>query len=105
MELSLKDLKELLSSSASTEFYFKPGTKLFIRTVTMYLTGKLVSAGDKELVLEDACWIADSGRFGEFLRTGKINECEAFPDGIVLVGRGSVIDLCEWKHPLPRKDI
>lgn len=103
MELSLKDLKEILGTEKTSEaFYFKPGTKLFIRTVTMALTGELVSAGDQELVLKDACWVADTGRFADFLKTGKCHESEPFPNGVVLVGRSAIIDCCEWKHDLIR---
>ncbi len=68
------------------------GQKYFIRTVTMHLTGELVSVGSKELVLKDAAWIADSGRFNEAIRDiDKCSEVEPF-DKPVIVGRGSIID-------------
>lgn len=81
---------------------WKVGKNYFIRTVTMSLTGELAEFDDKELVLRDAAWIAVTGRFAEFLMRGKGEEVEPFPDGDVIVGRGGVIDACEWKHPLPR---
>jgi hypothetical protein len=101
MELSIKDIRDFLNSG-NNDFAFKVGTNLFIRTVTMAHTGRLVEVNDKELVLEDVCWIADTGRFADFLKTGKLNECEPFPNGKVLIGRGGIIDCCEWKHALPR---
>ena len=65
----------------------------FIRTVTMSHAGKLVAVTDKELVLEQAVWVADSGRFMQALQTGKFNEVEPFPEREqVIVGRGAVID-------------
>lgn len=70
------------------------GQRYFIRTVTMHLHGLLVDVTDKELVLMEAAWIADSGRFWNFI-TGKSppNEVEPFqPDKPVIVGRGSLID-------------
>lgn len=81
---------------------WKVGSKYFIRTVTMSLTGELAEFDDKELLLKDAAWIAVTGRFAESLVSGKFEEVEPFPDGIVIVGRGAVIDACEWRHPLPR---
>lgn len=68
------------------------GKKYFIRTVTMYLTGELISVSEKELVLKDGAWIADSGRFNEALID--INNCkevEPFQNPVI-VGRGSIID-------------
>lgn len=103
MEVSLKDLKELFSVGVGGQSHPYPvGKNVFIRTVTMSHTGRLVEVTDKELVLEDACWIADTGRFTDFLESGKLNECEPFPVGRVIVGRGAVVDCCEWKHTLPR---
>lgn len=77
------------------------GEKYLIRTVTMALTGRLVYLDDKELVLEDAAWIADSGRFSEALKTGKLNEIEPFP-GEAGIGRGAIVDFTLWPHELPR---
>lgn len=78
------------------------GKAYFIRTVTMYLTGKLIKLTPQELVLEDAAWIADTGRFSEAMKTGKFSEVEPFT-GPVIVGRGSVIDAQEWSLVLPRE--
>jgi hypothetical protein len=103
MELSIKDIKELLTTQTSDSYCPYPvGKNVFIRTVTMAHTGKLVKVTEHELVLEDACWIADTGRFSDFLKTGNLNECEPFPEGKVIIGRGAIVDCCEWKHELPR---
>jgi len=68
------------------------GKNYLIRTVTMIDTGRLVAVTDHELVLEDAAWIADTGRFAKAVATGEFGEVEPFPDGRVIVGRGAVID-------------
>lgn len=78
------------------------GRAYLIRTVTMMLTGRLVYLDDKELILEDAAWIADSGRFSEALTTGKLSEVEPFPYEVI-IGRGSLIDACFWDFKLPRE--
>lgn len=72
------------------------GNDYFIRTVTHYFTGRLVWVGDKEIVLEKVAWIADTGRFNEFVVGKTVNEVEPFPsDSTVIIGRGSIIDMTE----------
>jgi hypothetical protein len=82
---------------------WKVGEKYFIRTATMALTGRLKQVYDQELVLEDAAWIADTGRFSNFLKEGTPDEVEPFPKGEVIVGRTSIIDACIWGHDLLRE--
>jgi hypothetical protein len=68
------------------------GKKYFIRTVTMHLTGELVHVSRQELVLKDAAWIADSGRFNEALKDiNKCSEVEPFQNQVI-IGRGSIVD-------------
>lgn len=78
------------------------GTNYLIRTVTMMLTGRLEYIDDKELVLGDAAWIAESGRFNEAVKNGTLNEVEPFY-GEAIVGRGAIVDATIWKHELPKK--
>jgi len=68
------------------------GSPYFIRTVTHHHTGRLVAVTKQELVLEDAAWIADDGRFSDALKSGQFREVEPFPDGPVIIGRAAVID-------------
>ena len=74
------------------------GKHYVLRTVTMIDVGKLVEVTDKELVLENASWIADTGRWNVFLKEGKFSESEPFPDGKVIVGRDALIDAVLWLH-------
>lgn len=104
--LTIKEIKHIQSllKNGEPSHPFKIGKNYFIRTVTHHLTGQLVKVGAKELVLVDAAWIADDGRFMNTIRDGVIHEVEPFPDGFeVIVGRGSIIDMVEWKHALPRE--
>ena len=72
------------------------GNSYFIRTVTHYFTGILVWVGEKEIAITKACWIADTGRFNEFMKEKTFNESEPFPaDSNVIIGRGSIIDMTE----------
>ena len=70
-----------------------PGNRVFLRTVTHHHTGEVVSYDDHEIVLRNAAWIADDGRFANAVATGEFSEVEPFPDGaIVVIGRGSIVD-------------
>ena len=106
-ELTVKDLREIrkLLGLASVEPIaaelkrFEPshpwevGENYFIRTVTHHLTGKLVAVHEQELVLSNAAWIADDGRFADAVAKSDFNEVEPFPEKRhVIVGRASLID-------------
>lgn len=103
-DIQINDLLSILKLMKGTEkqpdSMWNLGKNYFIRTVTMHLTGKLVSITDKELLLENASWIADSGRFYDALKTGEFSEVEPFVNNVI-VNRNSVIDATIWSHPLP----
>jgi hypothetical protein len=94
--------RNLMPKSSNSSFPWKIGGKYLIRTVTMTNTGRLVQVFDQELVLEDAAWIADTGRFTDNLKSCAFEEVELFPDGKVIIGRGAVIDAVQIET-LPRK--
>ncbi len=93
-ELTVKQLKEIdqLLKVDSKDNCWEIGKNYLIRTVTMYDTGRLVKVTEQELVLEDAAWIADTGKFSETIKSLNFNEIEPFPDGKVIIGRGAIID-------------
>lgn len=69
------------------------GNRVFIRTVTHHHTGEVVSYDDHEIVIKNAAWIADDGRFSTAIESGEFADVEPFPDGaVVVIGRGSIID-------------
>jgi hypothetical protein len=75
------------------------GQKWFFRTVTYHLVGRVVKYFDNFFLLEDASWVADSGRFTQAIKAGKLNEVE--PVGMTLVNLDSVVDAFPWTHALP----
>ena len=77
------------------------GEKLFLRTVTYHLVGRVEKMVGKFLQLKDASWVADSGRFMNAIKEGKLNEVE--PVGIAFVNLESVTDFFPWRHSLPRE--
>ena len=74
------------------------GQKYFFRTVTYHLIGKVKKHFGYFLELEDAVWVADSGRFMNAIRDGKLNEVE--PVGTAWINMHSVTDFFPWKHPI-----
>lgn len=84
-----------------SESLWEIGKNYLIRTVTMIQLGKLKKVTDKELLLSDACWVADTGRFQQALEKGTLNEVEMFQRDVI-VGRGGIIDATEWLTDLPK---
>ena len=75
------------------------GQSFFIRTVTYHLTGKVKKIIGNMIILENAAWIADSGRFMNAIKEGKLNEVE--PVGDALVNLNAITDMFPWRHKLP----
>jgi len=82
------------------------GNSVFVQSVTLYYTGKIVEITKDELVLEDAAWIAYTGRISECLSNGIPSgaEVEPFPKPLA-IGRGAVVAVTDWPHALPRKAV
>lgn len=83
----------------SKEGPFFVGKKYFIRTSTMAQLGRLKTISNNCLILEQASWIADTGRFHGFLKNGECSEFEGFVDDCI-VPISSIIDATEWRHAL-----
>jgi len=77
------------------------GKNIFVRTITYHLVGKVEKIVGDFVFLSDASWIADSGRFMQFVEDGKLNEVE--PVGNWFFNLQTVVDGCVWRHPLPDK--
>ena len=95
------EIVKLFNGGSKNDHPFTIGQNVFIRTVTLYYTGKVESVNAGFVRLTDAAWIADTGRFHDFLKEGKCNEFEGFIEP-VNIPMGSIIDFSEWKHSLFR---
>jgi hypothetical protein len=104
VQLSIDELTVITKAAVqrSPTHSFIVGKCYLIRSVTMYYTGRLVSVTDTDLVLEDAAWVADTGRFAMALLSGELNEVEPFCDPVIIT-RGAIVDATAWNHPLPRE--
>ena len=75
------------------------GKKFFFRTVTYHLVGKVEKRFGDFLELSSASWVADSGRFMNAIKEGKLNEVE--PVGVAFINLKTVVDFFPWKFALP----
>jgi hypothetical protein len=100
VEIELSELLSLSSKQSQTHS-FEVGKAYLIRTVTMHYTGRVEKVTDSDIVLSDAAWIANTGRYYDALKSGELSEVEPYPEG-AFVSRGSIVDFTEWKHKLPR---
>ena len=103
-DITLGQAKELAAmlgntSSSTAAHPYTVGEKYAIRTVTMIYVGELIAVYKDELVLKTCAWVADTGRFHDFLKSGTVNEVEPMP-GNVIIGRGGIIDCAVWSHKM-----
>lgn len=93
-----------LKGEPQGESFYTVGNNYFVRSVTHALVGKLKAVGPQELVFEQASWVADSGRFHNALKDGLLassqSEIEPFVNDVI-IGRGAIIDVTEYRHALP----
>ena len=98
-KLAIGEAKQLAGMFGKTNDHpFEIGAVYLIRTVTMIDTGRVIRVTPTELVLEEAAWIADTGRFADALKKLSFSEIEPFPDGEVIVNRGAIIDAVKIKE-------
>lgn len=94
-------LKIMSKEGEQVKLPFEIGKSYFFRTATYHVLGRLKEINGKFLTLEDASWIADSGRFMEFIDDGKANEVEPVKT-LMYVNSDSICDSYLWKHDLIR---
>ena len=83
----------------------KIGEPVFIQTVTYLYTGrvKTINLPAKEIVLTEAAWIADSGRFADAMETGNFSEIEPYPkDYRLIINTEAIVDKVRVSFCLPR---
>jgi hypothetical protein len=97
------DYKERWSEN-KTNLPFDVGSSWLIRTVTFAVTGRVKQVKGKFIVLEDAAWVADTGRFSDAVESGTLSEVEAVTVDVV-VNTDSIVDAYIWKHRLPKETI
>jgi len=94
-------MEKVKMASEETLFQEMVGRKYFFRTVTYHLVGRVERQAGKFLMLADASWVADSGRFMNAIQEGKLREVE--PVGIAFLNMDTVTDFFPWDHDLPKE--
>lgn len=80
---------------------FKIGEKYLIRTVSYFTVGQVERIEGDFLVMSQASWVADTGRFAQCIKDGVFSESEY--TGECIVNILSVVDAFAWRHDLPAK--
>lgn len=76
------------------------GKTYFIRAIPFHFVGRVTATTSEEVTLEDAAWIADSGRFSNALSSGEFDEVEPFVNP-VNIRLSAVCDYTEIDCTLP----
>jgi len=79
---------------------FQEGKSYFIRTVTYHFVGTIKEIVGKWIVLKDASWVADSGRFHVALEKGELSEVEYMKQAII--NMDTITDATEWENKVPK---
>lgn len=98
----LEEIKKLIEEKKSVSYDSLDdlvGKSFFFRTVTYHLVGKIGKRLGKFFLLQDASWVADSGRFANAIKEGTLDEVE--PVGTAMVNIDSITDMFPWNHKLP----
>ena len=108
-ELTIGQVKEITNlfvdkTESKKSHPYQIGKNYFIRTVTIIYVGKLEAVYDDVLVLSQASWVADTGRFYNALKSGleseSSSEIEPYVNN-VLIFRGAIVDATVYDFPLP----
>jgi hypothetical protein len=74
------------------------GMKLFIRTVTYHMIGKVVAVNGTLMELSDASVVFDSGNLNNALSTGILASKESV--GRMWINASAITDIFPWGHKL-----
>ena len=96
-----EEIKDQLCADEATEiggWTDLVGEKLFIRTVTFNLIGKVVAINGTLIELRDASVVFDTERFMQCIKDGALKEVE--PVGRAFVNLAAITDAFPWNHTL-----
>lgn len=103
MELSFAELKSLLC--VGVELPFKIGTAYLFRTIGYHWLGRVKAQCGKFLVLDEATWVADTGRYNEAVqgRIAELSSSELEPAcRDVILNTDHITDATEYPFQIPR---
>ena len=80
----LKELRNFGGVSNPKKIPFEVGKCYFFRSDPFHKTGRVKEIVGDFLILEDAAWIADSGRLYDALKNETFSEVEPYPRNMVI---------------------
>lgn len=87
-------------------FDLQENGKYFIETFGKNYLGEVKEVTTTRVVLVKCSWVADTGRFGEFMRKGNPADNEPYPDEFeVQVPLAYIANVTLWPHKLVRETI
>ena len=95
-QLGVGEMKEIASYEDLV------GEKVFFRTVTYHAVGEVKKTVGRFVHLKTASWVADTGRFMNFLKDGVQSNSEIEQVGEMFLNMDTVVDFFIWKHQLPK---
>lgn len=106
-DLTIKEAKEIAAifsagSNCKTKSPVEIGKAYLFRTVTHIEVGRVLSICGDFVTLEDASWIADTGRYHDCLVKGVFSEVEPYPN-TTTINMASMINFAPWDHNLPKE--
>ena len=93
--LTMHEATKASSNYVDDTYAHLVGKIVALRTVTMTNVGRLEAVMPQGFLITDAVWIANTGRWANFCRTGDADEVEPFGDKPVIVAKGGLIDVVE----------
>ena len=73
---------------------YKIGDKRLFLTASHYWTGIVVAGNNDELILDNVCWIPNTGRLSETIKESKFDEVEPVP-GQMIISRKWIVTAME----------
>jgi hypothetical protein len=95
------DFAQELGNGVGDHTPFRVGDQVFLRCQNYYYTGRVKAVLLDWVVLAEASWIPDAGRFAEALASGEFAEIEPYP-GDCAIRLDTIDDASPWPHALPR---
>jgi hypothetical protein len=101
--ISEKNSKSSIVEAFMSPIPFKIGKTYIFRTVNMCNIGKVINIVGNFIELDDdAVWVAESGKWEDFLSKGKTTttRIDKF-NTIVGINANMIVDYAEWKWNIP----
>ena len=80
------------------------GGIVFFRTVTTYYVGSVEKISGNFMVLSDASWIPDTGRYYDFIKGTPDSNLEVEPIGNTMVNIDTIIDIQSYGKLLTEQE-